>query len=253
MNGCSLWFTAYTLHASLGYKYGSYFIIIQLNTFAQSRFSKMFASHKCIIFALDCFLSAQYDQRLKFLYKKFIHMWLTYLANDSIGPLGSSDDPIGRLVRLRASGWSATAIEAAPSTTTNKYLCTLSIINERMFERVSCCYVQVNNCNIHNRGNGDHFLFFPSSLPPPPPPPPPPRQRLSNCRGVWERGHKWRQQCRWWWRPLAWHSCPPRLMPAPQQLWDGSDPSALLGSCRDSCMQSLIWVLVAQIGPIWNL
>ena len=163
---------------------------------------------------------------------------MTYLANNSIGPLGSSDDPIGRLVRLRASGWSATAIEAAPSTTTNKYLCTLSIINERMFERVSCCYVQVNNCNIHNRGNGDHFLFFPSSLPPPPPPPPP-RQRLSNCRGVWERGHKWRQQCRWWWRPLAWHSCPPRLMPAPQQLWDGSDPSALLRSCRDSCMQSL--------------
>ena len=163
MNGCSLWFIAYTLHASLGYKYGSYYIIIQLNTFAQSRFSKMFPSHKCIIFALDCFLSAQYDQRLKFLYKKFIHMWLTYLANDSIGPLGSSDDPIGRLVRLRASGWSATAIEAAPSTTTNKYLCTLSIINERMFERVSCCYVQVNNCNIHNRGNGDHFLFFPSS------------------------------------------------------------------------------------------
>ena len=36
------------------------------------------------------------------------------MVNNTVGPLVSSDIPIGRLVGLLASGWSASAIEAAP-------------------------------------------------------------------------------------------------------------------------------------------
>ena len=119
------------------------------------------------------------------------------VVNNTVGPLDSSDDLIGRLLGLLASGWSKYCHRGCTFNNNQQTLCTFLLPNQNKV------YVGIRLKITHQSQREDMGLFILesytkppplfslSSHPPfvlllllPPPPPPPPLQLLSDWRGV---------------------------------------------------------------------